>query len=83
MSKFEFKPFIIAKEQDGKIILTEEKLEEMLKQAYDYGYAIGSSQVFISSPSTVPLNNSTGTPVVEPYKITCSSVSGVQNGQST
>lgn len=82
MSKFEFKPFIVTKEQDGKIILTEEKLEEMLKQAYDYGYALGSSKMLVPSPLTVPLNN-VGTPVVEPYKITCSNVSGVQNGQST
>ena len=83
MDKIKFKPFIVTKDTNGNILLTEEKLQELLEQAYNYGYTLGSSKVVISSPSVIPLNGTGTNPVWDPYKITCTSVSGVNNGQST
>lgn len=52
-----YEPIIVAKEKDGKILLTEEELSELLKKAYDNGYAEGMARMPIITQPTNPAPN--------------------------
>ena len=55
MSEYKFTPIIIEKDKNGKLVLDEEKLRELLREAYSNGYVDGqlanSKEV---SPTTIP-----------------------------
>lgn len=52
MSEYKFTPIIIEKDKDGKLVLDEEKLKELLKEAYSNGYADGQLASIKESPAT-------------------------------
>ena len=61
MSDYKFTPIIIEKDKDGKLVLDEEKLKELLKEAYSNGYVDGqlanSKEIPTTiNPTTVPYN---------------------------
>ena len=68
MSEYKFTPIIIEKDKDGKLVLDEEKLKELLKEAYSNGYADGqlvnSKTATPCYPDVVP---TTPTVPISPY----------------
>lgn len=52
MSEYKFTPIIIEKNKDGKLILDEEKLKELLREAYSNGYVDG--QIASAKQSPIP-----------------------------
>lgn len=65
MSEYKFTPIIIEKDKNGKLVLDEEKLKELLKEAYSNGYVDGqlanSKEV---SPTTIPSQPYTPMPYI-------------------
>lgn len=63
MGNYKFTPLIVEKDKNGKILIDEEKLKELLREVYNNGYADGqlanSKEV---SPTTIPSQPYTPTP---------------------
>lgn len=62
MSEYKFTPIIIEKDKDGKLVLDEEKLKELLKEAYINGYVDGQISNAKDSPTIIPSQPYTPTP---------------------
>ena len=45
MSDYKFTPIIVEKDKNGKILIDEEKLKELLREVYNNGYADGQSSM--------------------------------------
>ena len=57
MSDYKFTPLIVEKDKNGKILIDEEKLKELLREAYSNGYVDGQIASSKESPTiTQPYN---------------------------
>ena len=63
MAGYEFEPVIVKVNKEGKIELTEEELEKILKKAFADGYVVGQLSIAkepplptIEYPKTTPIN---------------------------
>ena len=91
MDKYEFTPIIVTKDEKGNLLITEDKLKEMLKEAYTNGFLAGQISKTDNSPTiiqpTQPYTPLPYTPSYEPYKTTpfwydkfyCISTGGIVN----
>lgn len=69
MDKYEFTPIIVTKDKDGNLLITEDKLKEMLKEAYMNGYNAGQIAKANENPSiTYPSSPSVPTPYIPPFE---------------
>ena len=70
MDKLEFTPIIVTKDENGNLILDEEKLKEIVKEAYINGYIAGQCSkqeqpiTYPSIPQPIPHIP----PFEDPYK---------------
>jgi len=69
MKDYKFTPIILVQNKDGKIEITEEKLKEMLQDAYNNGYQDGKDSQPIVCPTypTQPLVPPTSPTTPLPY----------------
>lgn len=77
------KPYVVIIKQfkDGKIVLTEQELKDIVQRAYNDGYNEGASKTWWSPTITYTGNggntpptydyNITPNPIYDPYRITC------------
>ena len=55
MENYKFTPIIVEKDKNGKLLIDEEKLKELLMEAYSNGYVDGQlSNSKEVSPTTIP-----------------------------
>lgn len=66
MKDYKFTPIIVVKDKDGKIEITEEKLKEMLQDAYNNGYEDGKNSNPVVYPITTPITPISPT-IPQPY----------------
>lgn len=93
MDKYEFTPIVVVKDEKGNLLITEDKLKEMLKEAYTNGFLAGQLSKSDSSPTIIqPAQPYIPyiPPYQEPYKTTpfwyekfyCISTGGSIDGQT-
>lgn len=56
MKDYKFTPIILVQDKDGKIEITEEKIKEMLKDAYNNGFEDGKNANPVVYPITTPID---------------------------
>ena len=61
---YKFTPIIVEKNKDGKIELTEDKLKELLTEAYRNGFVDGQISSIKDNPSVYPQPQSIPLPLV-------------------
>lgn len=70
MDKYEFTPIIVTKDEKGNLLITEEQLKQMIKEAYTNGYIAGQCSkqekpiIYRDTPQPVPYIP----PFEDPYK---------------
>lgn len=69
MKDYKFTPIILVQDKDGKIEITEEKLKEMLKDAYNNGFEDGknANPVVVPTYPTPPLTTPISPTIPQPY----------------